>query len=351
MRKAAWVSLPRIYRENMEKYLEKLLDIGIDETYVIVSQGSGAIFPSKVKPQIEEFRGKDPLKEYIGICRRLGIKIYTWIVSLNLPNNEFIEKHRDLYVVNKLGISCIDNPPYVPYYKWLCPSRDEVKTFLTQHFLEIAENYDVDGLHFDYIRLPDILLPRGIRSRYEGVPLEDKILPQYDFCYCNVCREKYMEERGIDPIKLDYSDEEYSRWFKWRADRITDIVKNVYKSVKNFDSSLEISAAVFATPSLAYKYVFQEWPKWGLDLYNPMIYHKYYNENVDWIGTAVKEGVKEGVKISAGILVGFMESREEMYRGFKAAIDNGAIGVTIFVYPPPRPELCDWIKYSLKKLD
>jgi len=50
----------------------------------------------------------------------------------------------------------------------------------------------------------------------------------------------------------------YGKWYKWRTDRITEIVKYVYKNVKNYDLSVEVSAAVFATPKLAYEYAFQD---------------------------------------------------------------------------------------------
>jgi len=351
-RKGTWIHIPKTFSEaDFEKAAKDLADIGFNEVYLIVSGGHGTLYPSEVRPQPPNLKGKDLVSPFVRELKKAGLKVHAWIISLNLPNEEFVQKHRDWYVVNKEGVSCVDSPPYVQYYKWLCPTREEVRENLKSLFLEIAEKFDVDGLHFDYIRLPDILLPKALRRRYEGVPEEDVLQPRFDYCYCKVCRGKFMDEYGVDPIELKYIEPLYGKWFKWRSDRITSLVKEICRAVKNYDSSLEVSAAVFATPKLAYEYVFQNWTMWGIDHYNPMIYHEMYGEPSTWIGEAVREAALKGVNVCAGILVNFMKSREETIRAFKLAKENGGIGVTVFVYPFPRPELRGWVKAALKELD
>ncbi len=351
LRRRVWVYLPTVYREvGFEKAVKELKDMGFEELNLLICSSGGALFLSKVRPQTPEFKGKDIVTPFVKMARREGFKLHAWIVTLNFPCTEFSSKHREWYVVNRLGENCIDKSPYVSNYKWLCPSRHEVKDFVADFFLEVASSFDVDGVHFDYIRLPDIILPEGVRRQYRDVPRKEILKPQFDYCYCHSCRMKFMDEFGVDPLEISYEDPLYMKWFKWRADRITELVKYVYRKVKNYDSTIEVSAAVFATPSLAYKYVFQRWPEWNLDFYDPMIYHKYYNRDVEWIGEAVKEGVSAGVKLSAGILVDFMESLNELARGFRLAVKNGASGVTVFVYPPPREELKEWIKKACRLL-
>jgi len=348
LRKSAWVSMPEIYKNlSYEKALDDLNKMGIEELYPIVFSG-GAYYPSDHFPQVEGFEGKDILTPFIKEARKYGMRVYPWIVSLNLYHKEYALKNKHLYVVNKLGVSCVDKPSYVDSYKWLCPSRDESKEHLANIFLEVAQKFDVDGLHFDYIRLPDVILPAGLRGKYEGVPQEEIIMPQFDFCYCEVCRSRFKGEFGIDPINMSYIEPSYGRWFRWRADKVTEVVRHVYGEVKRYDAGLEVSAAVFATPELSYQYVFQDWPSWGIDLYNPMIYHKYYTQDHRWIGSAVRSGVLRGVDVSAGVLIGFIERKEDMIEAFQLAKDNGAVGVTLFVYPPPRAELLEWSKEALK---
>ncbi len=350
MRKSAWVSTPRIYKNSTyEKAIDDLNKMGIEELYPIVFSG-GAYYPSDHSPQAEGFEGKDIVTPLVKEAKKHAMKVYPWIVSLNFPHKEYASKNKNLYVVNKLGISCVDDPPYVERYKWLCPSNEENKERLANIFLEVAQKFDADGLHFDYIRLPDVILPSGIRGKYEGVPQEEEILPRFDFCYCDVCRSKFKKDFGMDPVNFDYIEPGYGRWFKWRVDRITEVVGYVYGEVKKYDSSLEVSAAVFATPELSYRYVFQDWPNWGIDLYNPMIYHKYYLQDHRWIGKAVREGALKAVDVSAGVSIGFFERKEDMIEAFQLAKNNGAVGITLFVYPPPRTELINWAKEALKSI-
>ena len=351
LKKGAWVYIPVFFSlSDYSKMAEDLAEIGFNEVYLIVSSGNGTLYPSKVRTQRPELKGKDVVTPLIKELKKREIEVHAWIVSLNFHNQEFFREHKDWYVVNKNGVSCLDEPPYVNHYKWLCPSREEVRENLKSLFLEVAERFDVDGLHFDYIRLPDILLPKALRKNYEGVPEEDVLQPRFDYCYCKVCREKFMKKYGVDPLELKYIDPLYGKWFKWRSDRITSLVKEVSKAVKNYDNSLKVSAAVFATPKLAYEYVFQNWTIWRLDWYNPMIYHEMYGEPSTWIGDAVREASLRGVDVCAGILVKYMRSREETINAFKLAKENGGVGVTVFVYPFARAELRDWVKDALREL-
>jgi len=164
-RKGAWVHVPKTFSDiDFEKAAKDLVDIGFNEVYLIVSSGQGTLYPSKIRLQSPDFKDRDVISPFIRELKKAGLKVHAWIVSLNLHNEDFARSHRDWYVVNKEGVSCVDSPPYVNHYKWLCPTREEVRENLKSLFLEIAEKFDVDGLHFDYIRIPDILLPKALRK-------------------------------------------------------------------------------------------------------------------------------------------------------------------------------------------
>lgn len=351
IRKMTWLSTVNAYKIGYEKAIKELRHMKIDEIFMLSVSNSGSLYPSKVRPQPKELKNKDFLTPFIKLAHKEGMKIHAWIVTMNFSNEEFIREHKSLYTVNKLGVSCIDDPPYVKHYMWLCPSNEEVVNNVIDLFLEVASKFDVDGLHFDYIRYSDLILPKGLRNKYEGVPQEEVILPRFDYCYCQHCRSLFKKEYKVDPMNLKYLEPLYGAWFKWRSQKIANLVKQVYSKIKKYDNKLEVSAAVFATPELAYRYVLQDWPSWKIDFYNPMIYHKYYMKPSSWIGEAVKEGVLRGVKVNAGIFIGFMESKEELVNSFLNAINNGATGICTFVYPPPRPELKEWVRKAFNELE
>ncbi|WP_420615812.1 hypothetical protein [Candidatus Palauibacter sp.] len=52
-----------------------------------------------------------------------------------------------------------------------------------------------------------------------------------------------------------------------------------------------ITAAVFPTPSIARTLVRQDWDRWPLDRFFPMLYQSFYREDIPWIGDGVREGV------------------------------------------------------------
>jgi uncharacterized lipoprotein YddW (UPF0748 family) len=77
----------------------------------------------------------------------------------------------------------------------------------------------------------------------------------------------------------------------------------------------------------------QRWDKWQIDAVLPMIYHNFYNEEVDWIGYATAQGVKDlkgkEVDLNTGIYVPGM-SANELYTAIQLAKDNGAKGAAFF---------------------
>jgi len=80
------------------------------------------------------------------------------------------------------------------------------------------------------------------------------------------------------------------------------------------------------------KLVRQDWTAWDLDMVFPMIYHSFYREDVDWIGTATGEGVqalKGEFPLYSGLFIPAL-TPDEMARAIETSLDNGAGGVTFF---------------------
>jgi len=271
-----------------------------------------------------------PLEDARSTVRKLhdlGIKVHAWIVSLMHPYS-ITHGH---YVVNKLGISCLDKPPYVPYYTWLCPHNQQTREFLASVARGLAEEMEFDGIHLDYIRYPDVSIPVGLRKKYGLSEEFDAYYPDLDYCYCDECRESYEAERGADPLKLSYGGEGWGDWVDWRTQNVVRVVERVREEAKRY--GLTLSAAVFATPGLARKSVLQNWALFPLDMALPMIYVRDYGRDYRWVGEAVAEGVATGKKIVAGLNVGHYDSLQELQYSVRTALNNGASGICLFSYP------------------
>lgn len=261
-------------------------------------------------------------------AKKAGLEAHRWIWTMNRGEKELLENHPDWYAVSRYGDSCVQKPPYVNYYRWLCPSKTEVQEYLKNQVSAILQKDYVDGIHLDYIRFCDVILPVNLWSKYDIVQTRE--LPEYDFCYCDTCREKFRAENNIDPLEIEYPDQSLS-WRKFRYDRITNVVNQLAAVAHGYRKP--ITAAVFPTPEVARRIVRQDWTNWNLDGICPMIYHGFYKEPVKWIGDAVDEGIRflcGKFPLYAGLFIPDFKSDSELEEGITLALANGASGVSLF---------------------
>lgn len=262
-------------------------------------------------------------------AKALGLEAHRWMWTLNRGEKSLLNTHPEWYAVNRKGESCADKPPYVDYYRWLCPSRPEVKQYLIDNVHAILSKDYVDGIHLDYVRFCDIVLPVNLWSNYHIE--QTKELPEYDYCYCEKCKEKFKEWRGQDIDTIQYPEASLS-WRQFRYNAVTDIVNAIAKIADSHKKS--ITAAVFPTPEVARRNVRQDWTNWNLNGICPMIYHGFYKEGIEWIGDAVEEGVHfldNRFPLYAGLYIpDFHGNMKDLQRGIEFALNKGAKGVSLF---------------------
>lgn len=157
-------------------------------------------------------------------------------------------------------------------------------------------------------------------------------MPQFDFCYCEVCREKFRGQGGADPLQLPdpAADREWGE-FRWSS--ITELVALLSRTVRARGKAM--SAAVFATPTLARRLVRQEWDGWPVDMMFPVLYHHFYLEDVAWIGWAAREGVEalpRSVPLCAGLFVPRLDP-SSLVKAVSLSREAGAAGVSLFSMP------------------
>lgn len=267
-------------------------------------------------------------ERHFRIAKAQGLETHRWMWIMNRGEQYVKENHPDWYAINRKGESCFDQPPYVDYYRWLCPSRPEVVDYLKKDVEQALSKDYVDGIHLDYIRYSDVILAVNLWQVYGIVQTQE--LPQYDYCYCDVCKKKFQTEYGENIDSIEYPSESLS-WKKFRYDAVTNVVNELTKVAKSHDKA--ITAAVFPTPDVAKRLVRQDWTNWDLTAIYPMIYHGFYKEQTPWIGTAVKEGLK-GLNgrfpLYAGLYVPDFKDKNDLRDGIRYALDGGAAGVSIF---------------------
>ncbi len=274
------------------------------------------------------------------IAKSVGLGFQAWVPTM--VQNIKPEIKPAWYAINGKGESAYDKPAYVSHYHFLCPSRKGVKNYLVDMYTKIAKVKEVDAIHLDYIRFPDVILARGLWDKY-GLVM-DKEYPDYDYCYCEVCTADFKKQSGIDITNVE-DPTQVAEWKQFRYDLITNMVSLLTETVHS--EGKKITAAVFPGPSTAKKLVRQEWNKWPLDGFFPMNYNDFYLEDTQWIGKVTKEGVtslNNSKPVISGLFICPNPAKkklepdpenhgllpEELEAAIQQSMQNGAAGICLF---------------------
>ncbi len=316
----AWVTTeiqPSI--DEWKRRFAEFREAGVDAILPEIYNSRRAYYGSKHLPVAEPW-----LEKIMPLAKAEGMEVHAWMWSMPCNVEEVVARHPEWYVVNRLGESAAVKPAYVNYYKFLCPSRPEVWEFVEETVKELSQYDDLNGIHLDYIRYPDVILPPALQPRY-GLK-QDREYPQFDYCYCDLCRRNFQQEAGIDPLKLaDLSSDK--AWNKFRYDRITHIVNDILIPAGHKRGKL-VTAAVFPN----WENVRQQWLTWKLDAALPMLYAGFYNEGIDWIEEQTRKEVRrlsDSVPLYSGLSVAQLNP-DELSDAIKASYEGGASGVSLF---------------------
>jgi len=96
-------------------------------------------------------RAFDPLAFAVEECHRRGLECHAWMVTYPLGGDKHVRELGSKSVTKK-------NPSLTKKFRgewFLDPGNPRTDDYLLSIVNEIVTNYDVDGIHFDYIRYPD----------------------------------------------------------------------------------------------------------------------------------------------------------------------------------------------------
>jgi uncharacterized lipoprotein YddW (UPF0748 family) len=319
-----WVWIPTDTRRSADEWkrsFARMRESGVRAILPEVYAGREAYFESTRLPTKTNWLGA-----LLPLARGAGLEVHAWMWCMPCMNPEIMKKHPDWYNVNAKGESAVDKPAYVPYYRFLDPGRPEVREWVQGTVKELAAIPELAGVHLDYIRHPDAILPRGLWQKYHIV--QDRVYPAYDYGYSEYERAQFKKKYGVDPVDIREA-KLAERWFQFRLDMVTGLV-NDYLVPAARAKKKAITAAVFPGPGIARTHVMQDWGRWRLDAFLPMLYHTFYEEGPEWVGEQTREGVSTVRKpIYSGVFVHGMDE-PTFVRTVKAALEAGAGGISVF---------------------
>ncbi len=210
---------------------------------------------------------------------------------------------------------------------FLSPGNPQVREHLRAVVKELVERYDLDGIHLDYMRYPNVDVGYDVATRTEfmrayGVdPLE--------FATDGQAAAELLGEKGI----LDLQ----ALWGEWRESDVESLVEDIYLDMKAIRPAARLSAAVLPDTHSAVAKHAQDWPSWLrrgiLDFAVPMCYSASTRAVKDQV-VAIKNAMGEN-KFYPGIAM-YNQSSGRVVEKVRALRKVGVRGFSMFCYDPER---------------
>jgi len=300
-----------------DRAIKTLADNGFNAILPNMLWGGVAYYKSGVLPVHPQVAEKgDQVALCAAACRKYGVACHVWKVNYNMgwaTPRPFAEK------MKSAGRTQVDHNGR-PIARWLCPSHPDNQKLEIDSMIEVARNYDIDGLHFDYIRYP------GLQG-----------------CFCGGCRSRF--EKGIDrrvanwPADVRRDGDLRAKWLDFRREQITAVVAAVAKGARKIRPKIRISAAVFKNWPADRDRIGQDWKAWCdrgyLDFVCPMDYTPHTGSFRQAVARQVKWAANVPVCPGIGLSTwGDPTDVCKVIAQINAARRAGAKGFTIFNYGP-----------------
>ncbi|WP_276697886.1 pseudomurein-binding repeat-containing protein [Methanobacterium formicicum] len=237
-----WLNVDDVNNVNVNE----LLTAGITDVFVKANRISNPTYQSVLTTIINKLQGTE-------------IRIHAWITC-------FVDANGD----------------------WVDPKDSETTDALVNAITDITTNYNIAGIHLDYVRYP------GTAYQYSG-----------------------------------------------GTEAITSFVQRVYTTVKSIKAKVAVSAALMPEGAANAYYYGQDYEQLSnyLDFLVPMVYEGNYKEDNDWITSATAYIVNHSTK---PVVVGLQTyksdsnlvalSAEEVKADIESALSGGASGFALFRY-------------------
>ncbi len=202
--------------------------------------------------------GWDPLLFASDEAHRLGLELHAWINTFPIWRGKTPPPEstpRSMYLEHPEWLVCDNDGKPMPlsdHYVNISPGNPAARQHVLNVVFDIVEKYDIDGMHFDYIRYPENA-------------------PQQGYSHDAVSVARFNSKEG-NPHGL--------AWDHWQREQINHFVFDAYNGIQERKQWVKMSAAVIGkymgTGWTAYHAVYQDPRRWmevgKIDFIVPMVY-------------------------------------------------------------------------------
>ncbi|MEA5578055.1 glycoside hydrolase family 10 protein [Anabaena sp. UHCC 0451] len=304
-------------RAKVNDAVTKLRQLNFNTIYPVVWNSGYVMYPSNVAKRLDiqpfVFRGSDGhdiLADVINQAHRQNLLVVPWFeFGFMAPPTSELALNKPEWLTQKRngGETSISAAGEV---SWLNPFHPEVQQFITDLLVELASNYDIDGIQFD----------------------DHTSLP-HEFGYDKYTVALYRQETKKNPP----ADSQDPEWVRWRANKITDFMVRLNQRIKQ----IRPKAIFSVSPNyydFAYKLQLQDWLNWvRLNIVDELIVQVYRNNLESFTTKLVRpemQEVQQRIPTGVGIMAGLRTSQVPM-RQIKSqvrAAQQRGLGVVFFYY-------------------
>ena len=343
-----WVDAYREGFKSPEQVDRLLLDArraNINALLVQVRKRGDALYLRSLEPRTEDpdlVPGFDPLAYLIERAHNDGprVEIHAWVTTTTIWGSEGKKPADPRHAFNQHGAGAPGREDWLSRREdgatwsrgyFLDPGHPDAAKYTTDVMLNLVREYDLDGLHLDYIRYPE--RADGLSWGYNETAIAE----------FNQQTGRTGRPAGNDPA-----------WTQWRRDRVTQLVRGIYQGALAIKPNVRISAAVIPwgdgpktdadwQKTAAYSSVYQDWRSWleeGIvDQVMPM---NYFRESANqgawfdrWVAWQRDHGYgRQVIPAVALYLNDPAESIAQIKRALTATSPNGTkvAGVALYSY-------------------
>jgi uncharacterized lipoprotein YddW (UPF0748 family) len=312
--------------EHIKAIVKNAAEMNFNILLLQVRGNGTAFYKSDIEPWAWELTGTDPsttgkdpgwdpLALAIEEAKKHGIELHAYINTFpawhtqNFPprdSGQLWWEHPDWFMADAAGNRMIprdkNKTKYRDWYAFISPGVPEVQDYIASVCEELAANYDIDGIHFDYIRYP-----AEVKEVEDGYEERTKKMGNWSYDARSLAR--FQKETGVAAPDLDPE-----AWMLWRAEQITTTVRKAREKVNQHKPNLLFSAAVMADPNDARKTKYQDYIRWMreeiLDIAITMNYtksHEKFSERANilmeqrpehgWVVTGLSNGYGDDIAV------------------------------------------------------
>ena len=253
--RALWVTRWDYRTKNdIAQIMENARWAGFNHVFFQVRGNATVFYTSLYEPRAQELGSEnpewDPLAYAVAQAHLNQLKIHAWVNifpgwrGTKLPQNprQILLTHPEWF----LNHSKSSPPKLNSHYVWLNPVLPGVQKHLKDIVLELADHYNLDGIHFDYFRYPG---PGDFSADSASGALKQR---------------------------FPFSHATEAGWDSFRRDRISDFLETCRSELLQKNPRLILSAAIIGDILLGRRVFFQDSQKWvyknWLDWVVPMTY-------------------------------------------------------------------------------